>query len=46
MFTALAQTLFRASGVSPTHVQKDIPQSWYREDLQSTSKPKRWEDWK
>ena len=46
MFTALAHSFFRASGVSPTRHQKDNPQSWYREDLRTTTKPKRWEDWK
>ncbi|MGJ8602624.1 MAG: hypothetical protein ACSHXH_00755 [Marivita sp.] len=46
MFTTLAQTYFRASGLSPTRYQKDLPQSWYREDLRTASAPKRWEDWK
>ncbi|WP_439121777.1 hypothetical protein [Marivita sp.] len=46
MFTTLAQTFFRASGVSPTLYQQEIPQSWYREDLRGTGAPKRWEDWK
>lgn len=46
MFTALAQSFFRASGVSPTRHQQDNTHSWYREDLRTTTKPKRWEDWK
>lgn len=45
MFTALAQSFFRASGVSPTRYQKNIPRSWYREDMRLPASPKRWEDW-
>lgn len=46
MFTTLAQTFFRASGVLPHHTPKDTPFSWYREDLRATRVPKRCEDWK
>lgn len=46
MFTTLAKTFFRASGVSPTRYQPSIPQSWYREDLRTPDNPKRWEEWR
>ena len=46
MFTTLAKTLFRASGIAPSNSQPPAPRPWHHEDLRNRTEPKRWEDWR
>ncbi len=46
MFTTLAQTYFRATGISPERYHGRLPSSWYGENMRAPADPKRWEDWK
>ncbi|WP_292288242.1 hypothetical protein [Marivita sp.] len=46
MFTTLAQTFFRASGVAAPRYRTDLPRSWRRDDVRAATDHKRWEDWK
>jgi hypothetical protein len=46
MFTTLAQTFFRASGVAVPRYRNDLSRPRHRDNVRAATDHKRWEDWK